>query len=73
MARSRWRGGATPGSRRAATPSSIVATLTLTVTAARREASASTSTSRTISGPRVMTVSGVRASASASMQPRVSR
>ena len=39
MARRRWRGGATPGSRRELTDSSSVAMLTLTMTSARRAAS----------------------------------
>ena len=47
--------------------------LTLTMTSARRAASASTSTSRTMRGPRVMMLNGVRAAPSTRMQPRVNR
>ena len=54
-ARSRWRGGAVPGSVFCQTSWSSVGTEKVTRTSARRAASASTSTSRTISGPRVMT------------------
>ena len=59
-ARSRWRGGAVPGSVVRQTSSSSVGTENVTETSARREASASSSTSRTISGPRVMIENGLR-------------
>ncbi len=72
-ARSRWRGGAVPGSVVRQTSSSSVGTENVTETSARRAASASTSTSRTISGPRVMIENGLRTSRSTSMQARVSR
>ena len=62
-----------PGSVCRHTSSSSVGTENVTDTSARRAASASTSMSRTISGPRVMIPNGFDASASASMQPRVSR
>ena len=72
-ARSRWRGGAVPGSVRRQTSSSSVGTENVTETSARFAASASTSTSRTISGPRVISENGFAAAASASRQARVSR
>ena len=72
-ARSRWRGGAVPGSVDRQTSSSSVGTEKVTETSARRDASASTSTSRTIRGLRVMIENGTAAAASASRQPRVSR
>jgi hypothetical protein len=50
-ARSRWRGGAVPGSVRRQISSSRVGTENVTETRARHAASARTSTSRTISGP----------------------
>ena len=59
-ARSRWCGGAVPGSVVRQTSRSSVGTENVTVTWARRAASARTSTSRTISGPRVMSENGLR-------------
>ncbi len=72
-ARSRWRGGAVPGSVVRQTSSSSVGTENVTDTSARADASCSTSTSRTTSGPRVMSANGFAARASTSRQPRVSR
>ena len=72
-ARSRWRGGAVPGSVVRQTSSSTVGTENVTETSARAAASASSSASRTISGPRVMMSKGFEASRSTSMHARVSR
>ena len=72
-ARSRWRGGAVPGSVRRHTSGSSVGTEKVIDAPARRAASPSTSTSRTIIGPRVIRWSGVRASASRPIQARVRR
>ena len=72
-ARSRWRGCAVDGSVFRHTSSSSVGMENVTETFARLAASARTSTSRTISGPRVMMLNELCASASASRQPRVRR
>ena len=72
-ARRRWRGGAVPGSVRRQISGSIVGMLNVTPTFARSEAADRTSTSRTISGPRVIRLNGVRASPSATIAPRVRR
>ena len=72
-ARSRWRGGAVPGSVVFQTSWSSVGTENMTETSVRRAASWSTSTSRTISGPRVMIENGVAARPRTSMHERVSR
>ena len=72
-ARRRWRGWAVDGSVLRHTSSSSVGIENVTETLARRAASTSTSTSRTIIGPRVMMLNGVRASPRASMHARVSR
>jgi hypothetical protein len=68
-----WRGWAVDGSVFRQTSSSSVGIEKVTETLARPAASTRTSMSRTIIGPRVMMLNGVRASASASMQARVSR
>ena len=57
-ARSRWCGGAVPGSVLRQTSRSRVGTEKVTETSARRAASASTSRSRTIIGPRVIRPNG---------------
>ena len=72
-ARSRWRGGAVPGSVVRQTSTSSVGTENVTETSARRAASDSTSTSRTISGPRVMIENGFATAPSTSMHARVRR
>ena len=72
-ARSRWRGGAVPGSVVRQTSGSSVGTENMIETFVRLAASASTSRSRTISGPRVMIENGVAARPSTSMHARVSR
>ena len=73
IARSRWPGGAVPGSVNRQIVGSSVGIENVTPTSARLLAYARTSMSRTISGPRVISPIGVRASPSASIAPRVSR
>jgi hypothetical protein len=72
-ARSRWRGGAVPGSVRRQISGSSVGIENVTSTSARVAASRRTSRSRTTIGPRVIRLKGLRASANACRQPRVSR
>ncbi len=72
-ARSRWRGGAVPGSVVRQTSSSSVGTENMIETSALELAAWRTSRSRTTIGPRVISEKGLAADASTSRHERVRR